>query len=41
MLSEAISTQILTKIYKSWLKECDHHEIQQYSVPKIVKIVKV
>ena len=31
MQNNVISTQILAKIYRSWLKECDHHKIQQYS----------
>ena len=26
----AILTQILTQIYRSWLRECDYHKIQQY-----------
>ena len=26
-----VSIQNLTKIYRSWLKKCDYHEIQQYS----------
>ena len=26
-----VSTQILAKIYRSWLKECDYDKIQQYS----------
>ena len=31
MQHSVVSTQILVKIYRSWLKECDYHKIQQYS----------
>ena len=31
MQNNVISTQILAKIYRSWVKECDNHKIQQYS----------
>ena len=31
MQNSVVSTQILAKIYRSWLKECDYHKIQQYS----------
>ena len=34
MLSYAISTQIVTKIFRAWSRECDYHKIQQYSDPK-------
>ena len=31
MQKSGVSTKILTKIYRPWLKECDYHKIQQYS----------
>ena len=31
MQNSILSTQILAKIYRSRLKECDYHKIQQYS----------
>ena len=31
MLICVVSAKILTKIYKSWLKECDYYNIQYYS----------
>ena len=34
MLSYAMSTEILTKISRSRLRECDYHKLQQYSDQK-------
>ena len=39
MLSYAISNRILTKMCRSWLKECDYQKIMQYSDQNSVKIV--
>ena len=31
MQNSIVSIQIMTKIYRSWLKECDYHKMLQYS----------
>ena len=31
MQNSVVSTHILAKMYRSWLKECDYHKSQQYS----------
>ena len=31
MQNSMVSTHILAKINREWLKECDYHKIQQYS----------
>ena len=31
MQNSVVSSQILAKIYRLWLKECEYHIIQQYS----------